>query len=323
MRDREKAMKRDHLCHCSVTIASAKNRSYKVHVEEFAKPPKPGQSLHQFLDGLPRLLAAKDLNCIADRVAMAHWNQKEIIVAMGAHVIKVGLSPVLIALMQKRIITTIVMNGAGIIHDVEIALQGKTSEDVGPALDRGMFGMAEETALFINEAAKEAAHRGLGFGQAIGDRLLNLSPPHTAQSILCQAHLLGIPVTIHVALGTDTIHMHPSADGGAIGKASLADFQRLTAIVAKLSGGVYFNIGSAVILPEVFLKALNLARNLGHEVKDFTTVNMDMITHYRPTANVIERPVRLGGEGFHLIGHHELNIPLLAAAILERMDEKY
>jgi hypothetical protein len=235
----------------------------------------------------------------------------------------VGLNPVLIALMQKKAITAMVLNGAGVIHDVEIALQGKTSEEVGPALDMGMFGMADETALFINETVKDAAQRGLGFGQTIGGHLLEASPRYSDKSVLCQAHLLGIPVTVHVALGTDSIHMHPSADGGAFGKTSLTDFRRLVDIVGRLSGGVYLNIGSAVILPEVFVKALNLARNMGHEVKDFTTVNMDFMRHYRPTVNVVERPVRKGGEGFHLIGHHEINIPLLAAAVLERLDEPH
>ena len=315
-------MKDQSLIPSGVTLTSLRTRLSKVSVEDFARPSTPGQSFRQFLEGLPKLLAAKDLLTVADRLVVAHLKQKEVITAIGAHVIKVGLSPLLNALMRDRIITAVVMNGAGVIHDVEIALQGKTSEDVGPALDSGMFGMAEETALLINESVKEAAHNGLGFGQAVGSRLLAMSPPHADQSILCQAQSLCVPVTVHVALGTDIVHMHPSADGGAIGKASLTDFRRLTDIVARLSGGVYLNIGSAVILPEVFLKALNLARNMGHEVTDFTTVNMDFIRHYRPSVNVVERPIRVGGEGFHLIGHHELNIPLLVAAVLETLDEK-
>ncbi len=305
-----------------VKSVSLEKRPSKVRVQDFAKAYVRGQTVREFLSGLPRILAAQDFNTITERIIRAHLAGREIIAALGAHVIKVGLTPVLISLLEQRIITALALNGAGVIHDVEIALSGQTSEDVGPALDQGMFGMAHETALFINQALREADPHEIGFGQAICRRLSSTAPPYACKSLLCSAYRLGVPVTVHVALGTDIVHMHPSADGAAIGRASLTDFYKLTEIVARLSGGVYLNIGSAVILPEVFVKALNLARNRGHVVKDFTTVNMDFIRHYRPSVNVVERPVRRGGEGFHLIGHHELNIPLLAAAILERLDEE-
>jgi len=304
-----------------VRRVSLQSRPSKVRVRDFARPYTPGQSLKEFIEALPRILGAEDLRSIAERIVRAHLSGKEVIAAMGAHVIKVGLSPVIIALMERKVITAVALNGAGVIHDVEIALSGQTSEDVGPALDRGMFGMVEETARFINEAVRDAGCSGSGFGPAVCARLAAASPAYAAQSILCQAHTLGIPVTVHVALGTDIVHMHPSAEGSAIGAASLLDFHRLADIVARLAGGVFLNIGSAVILPEVFVKALNLARNRGHAVKDFTTVNMDFIRHYRPSVNVVERPVRLGGEGFHLIGHHEINVPLLAAAVLEHLND--
>lgn len=292
-------------------------RPSKVSIGDFAYPVRAGMSFQEFLDSLPRLLGAQTLLEVARSIAQAGLDSREVILAMGAHVIKVGLNPVLVSLMEAGAITCLSMNGAGVIHDVEIALRGRTSEDVGPALDQGMFGMAEDAAELINQAVTEGAREGEGFGEAVSKRLAALGPPHADSSILCQAAKRAIPVTVHVAIGTDIVHMHPSADGASVGQCSLRDFHVLTSRVARLEQGVFVNLGSAVILPEVFLKALNLARNLGHKVETFTTVNMDFIRHYRPTMNVVQRPVRLGGKGYELIGHHEINFPLLAAAVLE------
>ena len=300
---------------------SLRERPSKVSESDFASALQPGLSVRAYLASLPRILAARDLLELADRIAAAASEGREIIAGFGAHVIKVGLSPILIALMDRGILTALAMNGAGVIHDVEIALGGQTSEDVGPALDEGMFGVAEETAGLINDALAEGIAAGEGFGEAVARRLAERPPPHADRSLLCQAHRRGIPVSVHVAVGTDIIHMHPNASGAAIGEASLRDFHLLVSRVARLEGGVYLNIGSAVVLPEVFLKALNLARNQGHPVRVFTTVDMDFIRHYRPTVNVVQRPVRLGGRGYQFVGHHELNLPLLAVAVLERLAE--
>ena len=298
---------------------SVKDRFSKVSVEDFASPLTSGMQVRDFLDALPGLLAGRDLREVAERIAKAAREQKPIIVGMGAHVIKVGLAPVLVSWMERGIITGLVMNGAGVIHDAEIALWGKTSEDVGPALDEGMFGVAEETAGLINQALSEGSKEGKGFGEAVAQRLAESDPPYADLSLLCQAHRRGLPVTVHVAIGTDIIHMHPLADGAAIGEASLRDFHRLASQIARLEGGAYLNVGSAVVLPEVFMKALNLARNQGNSIEEFTTVDMDFIKHYRPSVNVVDRPVRMGGRGYQLIGHHELNLPLLAVAVLESL----
>jgi deoxyhypusine synthase len=298
---------------------SVKDRFSKVSVEHFASPLAPGMQVRDFLDALPGLLAGRALREVAERIAKAAKEQKPILLGMGAHVIKVGLAPVLISWMERGIITGLLMNGAGVIHDTEIALWGKTSEDVGPALDEGMFGVAEETAGLINLALSEGNKERKGFGEAVARRLAESNPPYADLSLLCEAHRRGLPVTVHVAIGTDIVHMHPAADGAAIGETSLRDFHRLTSQIARLEGGAYLNVGSAVVLPEVFMKALNLARNQGNRVEEFTTVDMDFIKHYRPSVNVVDRPVRMGGRGYQLIGHHELNLPLLAVAVLERL----
>jgi len=298
---------------------SLKDRLSKVSVADFASPLAAGMQVREFLDALPGLLAGRVLREVAERIARAAMEHKEVIVGMGAHVIKVGLAPVLIDWMERGILTALAMNGAGVIHDTEIALWGKTSEDVGPALDEGMFGVAEETADLINQALSKGSRGGKGFGEAVAQRLAESGPPYADQSLLCQAHRRNLQVTVHVAIGTDINHMHPAADGAAIGEASLRDFHLLAARIARLEGGAYLNIGSAVVMPEVFLKALNLARNQGNRVETFTTVDMDFIKHYRPSVNVVERPVRMGGRGYQLIGHHELNLPLLAVAVLERL----
>jgi hypothetical protein len=298
---------------------SLNDRPSKVSVEDFASPLAPGMQVRDFLGALPSLLAGRELREVADRIAKAAAERREIIVGLGAHVIKVGLGPVLVSWMERGILTALAMNGAGVIHDTEIALCGKTSEDVGPALDEGMFGVSEETAALINEALSRARAKGMGFGSAVAQKLVEGNPPYAHLSLLCQAFRREIPVTVHVAIGTDIVHMHPAADGAAIGEASLRDFHRLASRIARLEGGAYVNIGSAVVLPEVFLKALNVARNQGNKVDHFTTVDMDFIKQYRPSVNVVDRPVRKGGRGFQLIGHHELNLPLLTVAVLERL----
>lgn len=242
---------------------------------------------------------------------------------MGAHPIKVGLSPIVIDMMERGIVTAIAMNGAGIIHDFEIALLGQTSEDVEAEIDSGRFGMAEETGRILNAAIVDGARNGLGIGEAVGRYLCThrRSFPQAHMSILAAGVRLGVPVTVHVAMGTDIIHMHPSADGAAIGAGSLMDFRKLAAVVSRMEGGVYLNVGSAVILPEVFLKTVALGRNLGHALRSITTVNMDFLAHYRPLTNVVKRPTQKGGKGYSLIGHHELMFPLLAAAVREQLGD--
>jgi len=298
---------------------SLKERESKVSRERFGRILPPGGRFSDFLQSLPDILAGSDLRAIVKRVAEAVRNGRPVLIGMGAHVIKVGLNPILIALMEKGVISGLAVNGACIIHDTEIALAGRTSEDVAAALGGGDFGMAEETAVFLNEAIVRGAQEGLGLGEAVGRKILESGSPYAHLSLLATAARLDIPLTVHVAIGADIIHMHAKADGAAIGKTSLHDFRVFCSLVAMLDGGVYFNIGSAVILPEVFLKALSVARNLGHEVKRFTTVNMDFIRHYRPMTNVVSRPTMDGGRGYCLVGHHEIMVPLLAAAILEEL----
>ena len=304
-----------------VKTYSIKARKSKVSLRDFSRPYAPGSSFKQFLEGLPQILAAQNLKEVVDALAQAKRQHRVIVVGMGAHPIKVGLNPLLIQLMEKGVIDCLAMNGAGIIHDLELALAGKTSEEVEESLEGGAFGMARETSVLLNDFITEGVKKGLGMGEAIGKRILSDDFPNRQYSLLATGARLGIPVTVHVAIGTDIIHMHPSANGGAIGEGSLRDFQKLTAVVAQLQRGVYLNIGSAVILPEVFLKALTLARNLGHEVQGFTTVNMDFIQHYRPTTNVVKRPTQQSGRGYTLIGHHEIMFPLLVAALLEELRE--
>ena len=290
-------------------------RKSKVSGDNLGRPWQPGGSLADFVDSLPHVLAADELRIAADAVVSARKAGRPVILAMGAHVIKVGLSPLLIDAMERGIITGLAFNGACVIHDTEIALAGQTSEDVAEALADGSFGMARQTGEFINGAVSASPDKG--FGCAVGSALVKAAPANADYSLLASTARLGIPVTVHIAVGADIIHMHPSFDAAAAGKASHVDFRKLINQVAELKGGVYLNIGSAVVLPEVFLKALSAARNLGHEVKDFTTVNMDMIQHYRPNTNVVRRPVLTGGKGISLTGHHEINVPLLLAMIIE------
>ena len=303
------------------TVSSRKRRS-KVRRGEEAEPHKRGGSLAGFLDGLPAILGAKDLREVIDAAVKAHLRDKTILWGFGAHLIKVGLAPVVVDLLERGVITGVLMNGAGCVHDLELALMGRTSEDVAPALDDGTFGMARETAECLNRAIADGARDQIGMGAAIGREILAGRYPHKERSVLATASRLGIPLTVHAAVGTDIHHMHPSADGAAIGATSYRDFETLAGLVATLEGGVIFNVGSAVILPEVFLKALALARNLGHKVNRFTAVNLDFTRHYRPSVNVVERPTRKGGRGITLVGHHEILVPLVAAGIVEALPDR-
>ena len=298
-----------------------KKRYSKVRVSDFATPWKRSGSFKTFCDGLPDILAVKSLRAVTRAIVKAHRKRRPVIIGIGAHVIKVGLAPIITDLIERGIVTAVAMNGAGIIHDFELALMGHTSEEVDAEIDEGRFGMAEETGRILNDAISRGASAGHGLGEAIGNYMNHAAHqfPNRKTSILATGVRLGIPVTVHVAVGTDIIHMHPSADGAAIGATSLLDFRRLTAVVAKMEGGVYVNIGSSVILPEVFLKTLSLGRNLGHPISNITTANMDFLVHYRPQTNVVRRPTQKGGHGYSLTGHHEIMLPLLAAAVLEEL----
>ncbi|MGD9821607.1 MAG: hypothetical protein AB7U27_08640 [Aminobacteriaceae bacterium] len=280
-------------------------------------------SVREFLDGLPDILKAKDLLDVARSIAEARKNCKPVIAMLGAHVIKCGCAPVLLDLAKKGFITSFASNGAAAIHDAELAAWGRTSEDVAAQLEDGSFGMASDTAEILNSAAKRACELQEGLGESLGELLEERQYPFREHSLAAGSLRIQIPYSVHVAIGTDIVHQHPDADGAAIGEASLRDFRIFAAVVSQLGdGGVVLNLGSAVIMPEVFLKALSLARNLGHPVRNFTTVNMDMIQYYRPTVNVVQRPVLAGGRGYSLTGHHEIMIPLLAAAVCELSEEQ-
>jgi hypothetical protein len=301
-----------------------KKRHSKVRVSDFARPWRRGGSFSGFYRALPDILAVKTLRAVAKAIAQAHRKGRPVIVGIGAHVIKVGLTPIVVSWMEQGLVTAVAMNGAGIIHDFELALMGHTSEEVDDEIDEGRFGMAEETGSILNEAISEGHRNGLGLGEAVGQYIhrSKVRFPNRATSVLATGARLGIPVTVHVALGTDIIHMHPAADGAAIGATSLLDFRRLAAVVSRMEGGVYLNIGSAVVLPEVFLKTVSLGRNLGHRLSNITTVNMDFLAHYRPLTNVVRRPTQKGGKGYSLIGHHEIMLPLLVAAVAEEMGSR-
>jgi deoxyhypusine synthase len=294
-------------------------RANKVRVDEFGRAVSASSNLPDFLEGLPDILAVKVLRELAAAIVQARSEGRTVAVAAGAHVVKVGVSPVIIGMMEEGTVTALAVTGAGAIHDWEIAAIGATSEDVGRVLHLGRFGMAEETGRALNEAAVEAARGGEGLGEVLGRRIVEARLPHRDKSLLGRAHELGVPVTVHVAIGSDIVHQHPAADGAAIGAATFTDFRRLVTIVSELAGGVWINLGSAVQLPEVFLKALSIAENLGHDPAGFATANMDMIRQYRTDENVLKRPTLGKGRSFALTGHHEINVPLLAAAVgLER-----
>jgi len=306
-----------------IKTRSLRERKSKVEATRFASPLLPGSTFKGFCDSLPQFLAAEDFKEIVSRIVAAVRGDKMVLLGMGAHPIKVGLSPIIINLMKRGVIRGLAMNGAGIVHDVEIAMAGKTSEEVAEGLGDGSFGVTAETAEFINAALKDGQGEGWGCGRAVGKALQNKKGlPYRDQSICAAAFRLDIPLTVHVAIGTDVIHIHPSTDGSVLGEMTYRDFRLFASLVAALEGGVYINVGSAVIMPEVFLKALSAVRNLGHQVEDFATLNMDFIQHYRPTQNVVQRPTAKGGKGFALTGHHEIMVPLLAAAIIEGLEEK-
>lgn len=299
---------------------SIKKRHSKVSLRDFAKIPAKSKSCAEFFHSLPQILKAKDLAAVADAVVAASKKKKSTIFMCGAHVIKCGLNPILIELIKKKIITCICLNGAGLIHDFEIAFAGKTSEDVAEGLAGGSFGMARETAEFINVAVKEAVPEGVGLGYAVAGKISAAKLRYKHLSLLGAAYEYKVPVCVFVAIGTDIIHQHPSFCAGLTAEGSLGDFYTLVTQVSRLdNGGVVLNFGSAVILPEVFLKALNLSRNLGNKVKDFTTANFDMLYHYRPMQNVVVRPVEAGGRGYYIIGHHEIMLPLFAQAVIEKI----
>lgn len=298
---------------------SIKERSSKVTIQRSAVPHKKGNTFNEFMKGLPGFLAVDSIRSVVNAIVNAYKNKRPVILGMGAHPIKVGLSPIIIDLVQRGIITAIASNGACIIHDFELALIGQTSEDVAKELCTGSFGMARETGQILNNAIKRGIRDGHGIGYSVGGFIDSSDFQHKDKSIFREGFRLDIPVTVHVAIGSDIIHMHPDADGCMIGEGSLRDFRLFCSVVADLEGGVYINLGSAVILPEIFLKALTVARNLGHKVEDFTTVNMDFIQHYRPRENVLKRPTMIKGQGFSLTGHHEIMVPLLAAMIIEEL----
>ncbi len=304
----------------SVTTYPLKKRINKVSVHDFATLPESEADISAFLASLPKILKGSDFLALVDAIVTAHRNKKPVIVMMGGHVIKCGLSPLLIALVKRGVITGFAFNGASSIHDFEIALIGETSEDVSVYLQTGQFGMWEETGHLMNTAIQHAADTGIGMGEALGKQLVEMNAPYNASSLLATGVQYDVPITVHVAIGTDIIHQHPAANGAAIGAASFTDFRLLTGLVEELEGGgVVLNLGSAVILPEVFLKALTIARNLGNTVSHFTTANFDMNQQYRPVENVVKRPTEMGGKGYTFTGHHELMIPLLVQAILSRL----
>ena len=306
-----------------IKTVSLYDRQSKVSTADFAHPMRAGASFRDFMDSLPSILAAEDLRKAASAISAAAGNGKTVILGMGAHPIKVGLNPVIIDAIERGVFSGIAMNGAGMIHDVEIALAGKTSEDVAAHLGRGEFGMARETAEFILGAVSKAfLQREQGLGQAVGEALLMERTPFSDASILSAAARCNLPVTVHVAIGTDIIHMHPEMDGAAMGALTHHDFRLFCSLVSTLRHGVFINLGSAVVIPEVFLKAASVARNLGFPLGGLTTVNMDFLRQYRPLVNVVQRPTMEGGSGISLTGHHEIMFPLLMAAVFEEMNRE-
>lgn len=294
-------------------------RKSKVSLHGLATQPVRGDTFKSFIEKLPDILAVNDFRATVKAIVRARKNGRPVILGMGAHPIKVGLSPVIIDLMTRDIITALATNGACIIHDFELSFIGHTSEDVEKELRRGTFGMARETGSYLNWAMKEGLKKGYGIGRSVGELIYTSRFRFKGKSIFASAYGLDVPATVHVAIGTDIIHMHPDANGAAIGEGSLRDFRLFTSLVSDLEGGVYINLGSAVIMPEVFLKALTVARNLGNRVENITTVNMDFIQHYRPRENVLRRPTIKKGSAHALTGHHEIMFPLLTAAIIEEM----
>jgi hypothetical protein len=297
---------------------SAAHRASRVSTDLEGRPPRPGMSMAEFLDGLPSVLKADALKSVARAIVDAREASKPVVVMLGGHIVKTGCNPILIDLAAKGYITHFASNGSAAVHDTELACCGRTSEDVAAHLADGSFGMAADTAALINDGARRAVRTGEGFGEAVGALLAERKAPHRRRALMARSYEMQVPYTLHVALGTDIVHQHPTADGAAIGAASLRDFRIFAQGISQLGhGGVILNLGSAVIMPEVFLKALTVARNLGFDVFEFVSANFDMIQHYRPRVNVLERPTLHGGRAYALTGHHEIMIPLLAAAVHE------
>ncbi len=295
---------------------SLKNRKSKVGVERFARVWEPDPSFQDFIAGLPDILGGSDFKAFVQAWVSARSQGRGMILGLGAHVVKVGLNPVIIDLMRRGWVSALAMNGAGAIHDFEVAYAGITSEDVADQIQQGNFGMARETGEHLHAASEAARRQDIGLGEAVGKMLADSDFPHRDVSLLASAYLLNIPVSLHVALGTDTIHFFPQVSGEALGKASLTDFFLFCRLVCDLDGGgIYLNAGSAVILPEVFLKSVSYVRNLGHRLEDFSTAVCDFIRHYRPEQNVTVRPLRGKGSGYYFVAQHEVFIPLLAAAL--------
>lgn len=303
----------------NVKTHSLKDRKSKVSLSDFAKLTEKDQDIDAFIDSLPNILTGQSFKDFLDDYTNSIRTKSTILLMMGAHVIKVGISPLLIDAMERGWITHLALNGACVIHDVEIALWGITSEDVAEGIEDGSFGMAKESTEFINEAVKNG--RGtMGYGEAVATALDQSNGPHLDNSLLYNAYKLNIPFTVHSALGTEIIHQHPSVDGAAVGDTTWTDFQIFTNNVSTLDkNSIVLNVGSAVIMPEVFLKALTVARNLGYPAFGFSSANFDMIRHYRPTVNVVERPTQKVGKGYYFIGHHEIMLPLLFAALKSRL----
>lgn len=312
-------MKNPPLDFSAVRTTDLDARHSKVKVSDFAGPLKRGATMAEFFEGLPNILAGAEFKEAAQRIASAVKGGRPVILAMGGHVIKVGLGPLIIDLMERGFISGLAANGSVMVHDSEAAMVGATSEDVPATLNSGQFGVTGRTGEIINRAAKKAAGEEMGLGKALGSELLELKPPYLDKSVLAAAARLELPMTIHAAIGTDVYNIHPEADGAALGAATMNDFRLFCWMVSNLEGGVFINLGSAVIMPEVFLKAVTLVRNLGHKLERITTINMDFIRHYRPQANVVSRPTQNeGGRGFYFVGHHELMFPLLMALALEK-----
>lgn len=295
---------------------SIKKRENLVSLKQSVRLSKPPRDFARFLDSLPQLLASQNLNQLINTIVRAYKSKRMIGIGLGAHIIKCGLSPIIIDLMKRGIIKAVAMHGASAIHDFEISLIGATSEDVAESLPRGKFGMAKETVQAFTRAARQAVAQGIGLGKTLGRFIVMKKNPYANYSILAQASKLNLPATIHIALGTDTVHMHPDISGEDLGKSSLTDFRLFASVISNLNKGVWLNLGSAVILPEVFLKAVSMARNLGARLDDFTTANLDMIQHYRSRINVTGRPTT---KGINLTGHHEIMLPLLYWGILSRL----
>jgi hypothetical protein len=302
----------------SVTTYPLASRPSKVSLNDFARPIDENSSTQDFLSSLPNILGVQSLRSVAAQIRRAKQLGKPIIWGLGGHVVKVGLSPVILDLMNRGFVSAIAANGSVLVHDAEIAIAGSTSEDVDATLGEGAFGAAEETGQLLNTAAVQGSRDGIGLGEALGRELSALKPKFQKYSLLCGAYQSRIPFTAHITVGGDIAHFHPSADGAALGEASHQDFRLLAELVRRMNGGgVYLNVGSAVVLPELFLKAVTLVRNLGHELTDITTANFDFIQSYRPLTNVVRRPTAAGaGRGYSITGHHELNIPLLAAELI-------